>query len=88
MSTLSSEAQSKAGLFHIVINGRAREVAGPTISYAQVVGLAFPNDPAANQSIYSVHYVGPHHADGTLAEGQSVPLENGLKFDVTKTNRS
>jgi hypothetical protein len=74
--------------FHIIVNARPREVTGERISYGQVVNLAFPDDPSASQFLYSVHYTGPHVPDGTLAEGQSVKLENGMKFDVTKTNRS
>ena len=74
--------------FHIIVNARPREITGETISYSQVVILAFPDDPSASQFLYSVHYTGPHVPDGTLAEGQSVKLENGMKFDVTKTNRS
>lgn len=74
--------------FHIIVNARPREVTGERISYSQVVSLAFPDDPTASQFLYSVHYTGPHVPDGTLAEGQSVKLENGMKFDVSKTNRS
>ena len=74
--------------FHIIVIARPREVTGERISYGQVVNLAFPDDPSASQFLYSVHYTGPHVPDGTLAEGQSVKLENGMKFDVTKTNRS
>lgn len=72
--------------FHIIINARQHEVYGPTITYHQVVNLAFPN--TANDILYSVHYVAPRQPDGTLAEGQHVQLENGMKFDVTATNRS
>lgn len=72
--------------FHIIINARQHEVHGPTITYAQVVNLAFPN--STKDILYSVHYVAPKQPDGTLAEGQSVKLENGMKFDVTPTNRS
>lgn len=74
--------------FHIIVNARPREVTGVSISYSEVVNLAFPDDPNAGEYLYSVHYTGPHVPDGTLAEGQSVKLENGMKFDVTKTNRS
>lgn len=74
--------------FHIIVNGRPREVSGEYITYEQVVSLAFPDDPGASQFLYSVHYVGPHMPDGTMAAGQSVTLKNGMKFDVTKTNRS
>lgn len=74
--------------FHIIVNGRPREFAGEVISYAQVVSLAFPADPGVEQVLYSVHYVAPRLPDGTLVDGQSIELKNGMKFDVTKTNRS
>jgi len=84
----AAQTHGKPLSFHIIINARPREVSGEQISYSQVVNLAFPDDPSACQFLYSVHYIGPHLPDGTLAEGQSVKLENGMKFDVTKTNRS
>lgn len=84
----ASQNPGKPSSFHIIVNARPREATGESISYAQVVSLAFPDDPNASQFLYSVHYVGPHVPDGTLAEGQSVNLHNGMKFDVTKTNRS
>lgn len=74
--------------FHIIVNARPREVTGERISYHQVVELAFPHDPTQDQVLYSVHYTGPHIPDGTLAEGQYVKLHDGVKFDVSKTNRS
>jgi len=74
--------------FHIIVNGRPRIVDDEQISYSQIIELAFPDNPNGEQFLYSVHYVGRCLPDGTLAEGQSVELVNGMKFDVTKTNRS
>lgn len=73
--------------FHIIVNARPREVTGDSINYQQVVALAFPGADY-NQFEYSVQYTGPRTPDGTLVDGQSVKLVNGMKFDVTKTNRS
>lgn len=73
-------------LFHIIINARPFEVNGPEITYRQVIDLAFPGQPT--DILYSVHYVGPKKLEGTLVEGQKVQAENGMKFDVTRTNRS
>ena len=86
MSNQDKHEHEKHKTFHIIVNARAHEVPGPQISYRDVVNLAFPGDPG--EILYSVHYVAPKHPDGTLAEGQSVELENGMKFDVTPTNRS
>jgi hypothetical protein len=73
--------------FHIIVNARPREVTGHSITYREVVLLAFPNADF-NQFDFEVHYTGPHVPDGSLVDGQSVRLENGLKVDVTKTNKS
>jgi hypothetical protein len=73
--------------FHIIVNGRPREVSGERITYREVVLLAFPN-AEFDKFNFEVQYTGPHVPDGTLVEGQSVRLANELKFDVTKTNKS
>jgi multiubiquitin len=73
--------------FHIIVNARPREVKGNAISYRQVVSLAFP-DAEFEKFDYTVQYTGPHVRDGSLVDGKEVPLHNGLKFDVTRTNKS
>lgn len=86
MTDQVKQPHGKPDTFHIIVNARAHEVSGHRISYRDVVNLAFPGDPG--EILYSIHYVAPKLPDGTLAEGQSVDLENGMKFDVTPTNRS
>jgi len=86
MSHQVTQEHGQHSKFHIIINAREHEVPGQKISYREVVNLAFPGDPG--EILYSVHYVAPHQPDGTLAEGQSVEVENGMKCDVTPTNRS
>ena len=72
----------------IIVNGRQKEVTGKTISYSEVVQLAFPNDQMNDNIEYTVAYANPHGKDGTLVEGQSVHVKKGMIFNVTKTNRS
>ena len=86
MSHQDTQEHGQHSKFHIIINAREHELPGPKISYREVVNLAFPGD--SGEILYSVHYVAPHQPDGTLAEGQSVEVENGMKCDVTPTNRS
>lgn len=43
MSNEDKKSQDPNKKFHIIINARPHEVSGPTISYIQVVQLAFPN---------------------------------------------
>jgi len=73
--------------FHIIVNARPREVTGEVITYREVVLLAFPNADFG-QFDFEVVYSGPQTPDGSLVDGQSVKLRNGMKFDVTKTNKS
>lgn len=80
-------ANGQQGLTRLIINGRPTAFDGNTITYSQLVALAnLPQAPGG--MLYSVTYSGPHTADGSLAEGGSVSIVNGMKFDVTPTNRS
>ena len=72
--------------YEIIVNGKARKFEGQTISYEQVVHLAFPEGPF--DIIYTVAYVNPHGHDGTLAPGQKTNVQEGMEFRVRKTNRS
>ena len=70
---------------NIIINGTPTKFDGDVISYTQLVELAFPNH---TDIVYTVTYTGPQTPDGTLTEGQSLEIRNGVKFVVNKTNRS
>lgn len=72
----------------IVVNGRPREVIGQSISYSEVVRLAFPDDQTNDAIEYTVAYANPHGKDGTLVNGQGVHVKEGMIFNVSKTNRS
>lgn len=74
--------------FNIIINGRPREVTDHKLTYQQVVHLAFPDDQPNPDLVYTVAYANPHGKDGTLVDGEDVPVKNGMIFNVTKTNRS
>lgn len=74
--------------FKIIVNGRPREVADHKLTYQQVVRLAFPDDLPDPNLVYTVAYANPHGKDGTLVDGEDVPLKDGMIFNVTKTNRS
>lgn len=74
--------------FMVIVNGRPKEVTGKTLSYREVVQLAYPNDPVTNDVEYTVAYANPHGKDGTLVDGQDVHVKEGMVFNVRKTNRS
>ena len=74
----------------IIVNGRPRKWATPTISYADVTGIAYNGAPPSGDGVViTVTYSkgGPHH-QGSLLPGASVEVTNGMVFDVTATTRS
>lgn len=81
----NTDHHQKKGI-DIVVNGTQELVEGPRISYEQVVLLAFPNQPV--DGLYTVAYANPRGHDGTLAPGQSTHVQEGMSFNVVKTNRS
>jgi hypothetical protein len=87
MSTEATAIEAHHTKVHeIVVNGRPRQFEGPTITYDEVVRLAFPEGPF--DFIYTVVYINPHGHDGTLAPDQRTAVHDGMEFHVRKTNRS
>jgi hypothetical protein len=75
--------------FEIIVNGQRKPWDEETISYSQVVNLAFP-PPHSSTEFFTVQYSrGPkENPQGTLVDGQSVKVKSGMVFDVTRTDRS
>ena len=72
----------------IVVNGREKVVAGKTISYADLVVLAFGSvDP---NTIYTVTFKHgpPSKPEGKMVQGDVVKLQCGMHFNVTPTCKS
>jgi hypothetical protein len=82
----SSETSGHNKSYGIIVNGKQRTVTENTISYEQVVRLAFPEGPF--DILFTVAYASPHGKDGTLAPGQDTHVKEGMSFNVIKTNRS
>jgi hypothetical protein len=75
----------------IVVNGKPKTVPrNSTLSFWDVVRLAFENPPTGDTIQYTVQYTRGrgNKPSGTLVEGQSVRVKDGMEFDVTSTNRS
>jgi hypothetical protein len=74
----------------IIVNGRKKEVAASSLSYDEVVNLAFDNQPPRGENvIITVTYSkGSHNSNGTLVSGESVEIKSGMVFNVTATDRS
>jgi len=75
----------------IVVNGRPKTVPkNDDLTFEEVVALAFPNPPTGDGIQYTVQYTRGqgNKPSGTLVEGQSLKVKDGMEFDVTPTNRS
>ena len=77
-------------VYKIIVNGRKREVSTKTLSFEQVVALAFDPVPVGPNVQFSVTYrKGPRkNHEGTLTEGETVRIKDGMIFDVSETNKS
>ena len=74
--------------FTIYVNGTPEEWKGRTISFDEVVKLAFPTPPFPNTEYQVVYAEAQGNKEGTLAEGQEVRIKEGTQFDVTATDKS
>lgn len=75
--------------FTIFVNGRERTVNQDSLTYQEVIELAFGGNGGEN-IIYTVTYKRGqgNKPEGILTEGESVKLKNNMKFDVTATDKS
>jgi len=76
--------------FTIIVNGRQKKVASKTLSFAQVVALAFNPVRTEPGVLYTVQYSrGPKaNPEGELLAGGTVKLKDGMVFLVTETDKS
>lgn len=77
--------------FVIIVNAQKKTVTKNKLTFNEVVELAFGPIPPNNDTIaYTVSYRnGPHsNPDGSMVEGQSVKIKDGMIFNVSKTNKS
>ena len=76
--------------FTIIVNGQKKVVTKKIATFDEIVKLAFPSPLAGTNILYTVSYEdGPRvNPQGSLKEGQSVKVKNGMIFNVTATDKS
>lgn len=74
----------------IVVNGREKEVSQKSLTFDEVVALAFGTSPAGKRTITTVTFKRGHgnKPEGSLVEGDSVKIKDGMVFNVTRTDKS
>lgn len=72
----------------IYVNTRPHIVTKEKISFSEVVALS--GFPGGENVTFSVSYRRGHgqSAEGSLVEGQSVQVQDGMIFNVTRTDKS
>jgi len=70
---------------NIIVNGRPKKVPARDISFDEVVALAF--NPVPPNAFFTVTWSHGNNG-GSLVAGKTVPVQNGMKFDVTETGQS
>lgn len=76
--------------YTVIVNGRKKVVQTSTLSYDQVVALAFDPVPVGPNVLFSVTFShGPHeNREGTLTQGETVQIKNEMIFNVSQTDKS
>ena len=74
----------------IIVNGREKSVSEQELSFEQLVNLAFETPPTGQYIVFTVTYRrGPcENREGSLTEGNTVKIQNGMVFNVTATDKS
>ena len=76
--------------FKIIVNARPKEVTSRELSFTEIVSLAFSSPPTGENILFTVTYEKGKGSkpEGTLVEGQSVHIKDGMIFNVTATDKS
>ena len=76
--------------FTIIVNGRQKVVTAKELSFVEIVALAFDNPPTGPNIIFTVTYRrgDGNKPEGTLVEGETVKIKEGMIFNVTATDKS
>jgi hypothetical protein len=76
--------------FNIIVNGRPKEVSQSRLSFFEIIQLAFPGAVINETTAYTVTFKrGPtSNPEGSLVEGGSINLKNGMVLNVTATDKS
>ncbi len=90
MSTENAGKNKEAKMVTIIINGTAKSVEKERMSFEEIVALAYETPPTGDGVQFTIQYTKGQSdkPKGTLVEGQSVKVKEGMEFDVTPTNRS
>jgi Multiubiquitin len=73
----------------IIVNSRSRVVSGPSVTFEQIVQIAFPGTHSPT-SVFSITYrkTSSTPPEGELGAGGVIKIKKGSIFNVTQTDKS
>lgn len=71
----------------IIINGRPKKVAPPTVTFEQVLALSGTDFAGQDLGLFDIEWKWGDRA-GSLTPGATLEIHNGMKIDAGKSNRS
>ncbi len=74
----------------IIVNGKKKTVVETSLTFEEVVKLAYPNPPDGPLTLFTVTYrKGPkQNPEGNLTTGHKVRIKKDMVFNVTPTDKS
>ncbi len=74
----------------IVVNGRERSVEAQDLTFADVAALAFDPVPAGPNILITITYRRGHgnKPEGSMVDGDTVKVKEGMIFNVSVTDKS
>lgn len=75
----------------IIVNGREKVVPKKgELSFAEIVALAFDTPPTGPNIVFTITYRRGqgNKPEGTLVDGETVKIKDGMIFNVTATDKS
>jgi hypothetical protein len=80
---------SSAHQFTVIVNGRPKKEGSPTLTYDQAIALAYGDNPPSGPTVEITVSWRHGNESGTLTEGgPAVDVQDGMKLDVTPTDKS
>ena len=74
----------------IIINGREKTVPKTELTFDQLVQLAFDEPPTGEFICFTITYRRGqgNKPEGTLSDGETAKIKDGMIFNVTRTDKS
>lgn len=87
---MSNSQEHKEKEISIIVNGRQKIVTRKELSFAEIVALAFDNPPTGPNIFFTVTYRkgDGNKPEGTLVDGETIKIKDGMIFNVTATDKS